>query len=97
MYECKGELHTPLLRMDRSVKLAQQVLNRMVVLPSSPSTGCPLLFFRLAVTVRDVTPTETQLPCRQKRSVLRQHKLNIVHVDIQHCKGGYLIIFQDNY
>lgn len=65
------DVDAPLLRMDRSVKLAQQVLNRMVVFPSSPSTLFPLSFFRLAVTVRVVTPTETQLPCRdQHRSVI---------------------------
>lgn len=58
----------PLLRIDRSVKFAQQVLNRMVVFPASPPTAFPLEFFRLAVTVRVVTPTETQLPCRQHRS-----------------------------
>ncbi len=56
----------PLLRMDRLVKFAQQLLNRMVVFPSSPPTLFPLEFFRLAVTVRVVTPTETQLPCRQQ-------------------------------
>jgi len=50
--------------MDRSVKFAQQLLNRMVTLPSSPSTAVPSASFRLAVTVRLVTPTATQLPCR---------------------------------
>lgn len=52
--------------MDRSVKFAQQVLNRMVVFPASPPMLFPLESFRLAVTVRVVTPTETQLPCRQQ-------------------------------
>lgn len=52
--------------MERPVKFAQQLLNRMVVFPSSPPTLFPLEFFRLAVTVRVVTPTETQLPCRQQ-------------------------------
>lgn len=65
----KQDGDVPLLRIDRSVKFAQQVLNRMVVFPASPPTAFPLEFFRLAVTVRVVTPTETQLPCRQHRSV----------------------------
>lgn len=59
----------PLLRIDRSVKLAQQLLNKMVVFPSSPSVLFPLASVRLAVTVRVVTPTETQSPCKQ------QHRL----------------------
>lgn len=54
--------------MDRSVKFAQQVLNRMVVFPSSPPTLFPPESFRLAVTVRVVTPTETQSPCRQQQT-----------------------------
>lgn len=51
------------------MKFAQQVLNSMVVFPASPSTLFPLESFRLAVTVRVVTPTETQLPCSQQRAV----------------------------
>lgn len=62
----KRDADVPLLRMDRSVKLAQQELNRMVVFPSSPPTLFPLESFRLAITVRVVTPTETQFPCRQR-------------------------------
>lgn len=50
--------------MARLEKLAQQVLNMMVVFPSSPSMLSPLESFRLAVTVSVVTPTDTQLPCR---------------------------------
>lgn len=59
---CMRVTNAPLLRMARSVKLAQQVLNWMVVFPSSPVTGSPLESFRLAVKVREVTPTETQFP-----------------------------------
>lgn len=57
--------NVPLLRMDRSVKLAQHVLNRMVVFPPSPLMRFPLGSCRVAVTVMVVTPTETQLPCQQ--------------------------------
>lgn len=56
--------------MDRSVKFAQQVLNRMVVFPPSPLTLFPLESFRVAVTVMLVTPTETQLPCRHHSLLL---------------------------
>lgn len=52
----------PPLLMARSVKFAQQLLNLMVVFPSRPSTGFPVASFRVAVTVRVVTPTEMQLP-----------------------------------
>lgn len=62
--------NVPLLRMDRSVKLAQQVLNRMVVFPPSPLIGFPLESCRVAVTVMVVTPTETQLPCQQHSAYL---------------------------
>lgn len=69
----EDDADVPLIRMDRSVKFAQQSLNRMVEFPSSPSTLFPLESFRLAVTVRVVTPTETQLPCRQQRRSALTH------------------------
>lgn len=56
--------------MDRSVKFAQQVLNRMVMFPPRPLTLLPLESFRVAVTVILVTPTETQLPCRHHSQLL---------------------------
>lgn len=75
---CEGveKSDAPLFSMDRLVKLAQQLLNRMVVFPSSPFTLVPLSSFRLAVAVRVVTPTEMQLPCTQQQEnagVIRQH------------------------
>lgn len=57
-----GRGDSPLSRMERSLKLAQQLLKRTVVFPASPTTRSPLAFFRLAVTLSVVTPTSTQLP-----------------------------------
>lgn len=62
--------NVPPLKMDRSVKFAQQVLNRMVVFPSSPLMLFPLESFSVAVTVMLVTPTATQLPCRHHSLLL---------------------------
>lgn len=62
--------NVPLLRMARSVKLAQHVLNRMEVFPPSPLMGLPLGSCRVAVTVMVVTPTDTQLPCQRHRAYL---------------------------
>lgn len=75
---CSGNV--PLLRMDRLVKLAQQVLNKMVVFPPSPLTGFPLTSCRVAVTVMVVTPTETQLPCEQHSKYLAW--VNLIHFTI---------------
>lgn len=76
--------------MDKSVKLAQQVLNRMVVFPASPLTVFPLASRRVAVTVMVVTPTETQLPCEQhsKYLALPLHpSLNILDISSQIFKS----------
>lgn len=71
--------------MDRSVKFAQQVLNRMVVFPSSPPTLFPPESFRLAVTVRVVTPTETQSPCRQQQTADMQVHLQVSRIYYLFC------------
>ena len=59
----------PEMAMARSVKLAQQLLNRMVAFPSRPPTGAPLPSFRTAVTRSVVTPTDTQLPWQRGNTV----------------------------
>lgn len=76
----KCDVDVPLFKIDRSVKFAQQLLNWIVVFPDRPLMLLPLEFFRLAVTVSVVTPTETQLPCKQQQ----QAEFQLYHLSDSH-------------